>query len=156
MATFNPSEIYQFALQIEENGEKFYTTMAKKLKDEKVVKLFTFLAKEEVGHKNTFQKLLSGFENYSPSESYKDEYFQYFKAYSKNLIFNLEKFDEEMAEVDTIEKAFRFAIEKEINTIAYFHEMKELVHEGEKSKIEAIIEEERKHVVKLFEAQKEI
>lgn len=75
MATFNPSEIYQFAIRIEENGEKFYNQMTDKFDNEKVKDLFSLLAKEEVGHKVIFTKLLSIFEDYDPPESYQDEYF---------------------------------------------------------------------------------
>jgi len=156
MATFNPSEIYQFAIRIEENGEKFYTDMAVKFDNPKVKDLFTLLAREEVGHKEIFKKLLSEFEDYKPPESYQDEYFQYLKAYADNLVFNFNSFDEDVAKIKTLGEAFHFAIKKEIDTIAYFREMRELVPEGEKDKIEEIIGEERKHVVFLTELKNEI
>ncbi len=156
MATFNPSEIYQFAIKIEENGEKFYLSMVDKLDNEKVIKLFKRLAGEEVKHKATFKKLLSSFEDYEPPESFQDEYFQYLQAYADNLVFNFNKFDRTIEKIDTIEDAFQFAIEKELDTIAYFREMKELVPEGEKTKIETIIDEERKHVVLLTELKQEV
>lgn len=156
MATFNPSEIYQFAIRIEENGEQFYTQMAEKYDNEKVQELFSLLAREEVGHKMVFSKILSGFEDYNPPESYTDEYFQYLKAYSDKLVFDFDNFDGEVAKINTIEEAFHFAIKKEIDTIAYFREMKNLVPEGEKDKIEDIIAEERKHVVFLTELKNEL
>jgi len=156
MATFNPSEIYQFAIKIEENGETFYNTMAAKLENDKVIELFKHLAKEEVGHKATFKKLLAEFEDYKPAESYQNEYFSYLQAYAENLVFHFDRFAKDMSKVDTIEDAFQFAIGKELDTIAYFREMKELVPEGEKEKIEAILDEERKHVVLLTEKKKEI
>jgi rubrerythrin len=156
MATFNPSEIYQFAIKIEENGEKFYLSMVEKMEDEKVIDLFTQLAKEEVKHKAIFTKLLSGFEDYQPPESYQNEYFQYLKAYADNLVFNFDRFDSDIAKITTTEDAFQFAIGKELDTIAYFREMKELVPVGEKEKIEAIINEERKHVVLLTELKNEV
>ncbi|MCK4339265.1 MAG: rubrerythrin, partial [Candidatus Cloacimonetes bacterium] len=53
---FNASEIYQFAIRIEENGEKFYRQMAKKLDEPKVKELFTLLADDEVVHKKTFKE----------------------------------------------------------------------------------------------------
>lgn len=153
MSYFNPSEIYQFAIKIEENGEKFYNNMAKKFKDNKISTLFIKLAKEEVGHGEYFNKLLSGFEDYSPTESYQGEYLQYLKAYADNLVFNFENFDKEVANIKTLEDAFQFAIKKEIDTVAYFREMKCLVPDGEKDKIETIIEEERRHVVLLTETR---
>jgi len=64
MSLLNASELYQFALQIEENGEKFYRQMASKFDDSEVVKIFNYLAAEEVNHKVIFTKLLSEFEDY--------------------------------------------------------------------------------------------
>ena len=156
MSSFSPSEIYQFAVKIEENGEKFYRTMADKLNNPQIKELFTFLADEEVEHKATFKDMLSKFENYDPPESYPGEYFDYLEAYAENLVFTFKKFDGDILEINDIETALRFAIEKELDTIQYFQEMQNLVHESEVKKIEAIIEEERKHVVKLFQFKRDL
>jgi len=156
MSSFSPSEIYQFAVKIEENGEKFYRTMADKLNNPQIKELFTFLADEEVEHKAIFKNMLAKFETYDPPESYPGEYFDYLEAYAENLVFTFKKFDGDILEINDIETALRFAIEKELDTIQYFQEMQNLVHESEMKKIEAIIEEERRHVVKLFKMQREL
>ena len=156
MSSFNPSEIYQFAVRIEENGEKFYRKMTDKLDNKKVKELFTFLADEEVEHKAIFKNLLSKFENYNPPESYPREYFAYLEAYTENIVFSFSKFDDDISKINDMKTALRFAIGKELDTIQYFQEMKNLVQKSENKKIEAIIEEERKHVVKLFELQREL
>ncbi len=154
MSLLNASELYQFALQIEENGEKFYRQMASKFDDSEVVKVFNYLAAEEVNHKVIFTKLLSEFEDYKPAESYPGEYFEYLKAYSDNLVFSFENFDDEVANIKDVKGAIRFALEKEVDTIGYFQEVKNMVPDSEKDKIEDIINEERRHVVKLFELKK--
>ncbi|MCK4296983.1 MAG: ferritin family protein [Candidatus Marinimicrobia bacterium] len=156
MSMFNSSEIYQFAIKIEENGEKFYRQMTEKLDDPKVKELFTFLANEEVDHKRTFEKMLSKFEDYTPVESYPGEYFAYLKAYADNLVFGFKKFDDDISKIEDAESAVQFAIGKELDTIMYFQEMKNLVPESELKRIEAIINEERKHVVKLSEIKRVI
>ena len=156
MSTFNSSEIYQFAIKIEENGEKFYRQMVTKLPDKKVKELFTFLADEEVQHKATFSTMLSKFEDYKPVESYPGEYFAYLKAYADNLVFGFGKFDEDIANIENAESALQFAIGKELDTIMYFQEMKNLVPESERKRINAIIEEERRHVVKLSELKRSL
>ena len=156
MSTFNSSEIYQFAIKIEENGEKFYRQMVTKLPDKKVKELFTFLADEEVQHKATFSAMLSKFEDYKPAESYPGEYFAYLKAYADNLVFGFGKFDKDIANIENAESALQFAIGKELDTIMYFQEMKNLVPESERKRINAIIEEERRHVVKLSELKRSL
>jgi len=37
---FSPSEIFQFAIKIEENGEAFYRKMSNKFKDSQTKELF--------------------------------------------------------------------------------------------------------------------
>jgi len=156
MSVFNSSEIYQFAIKIEENGEKLYRQMAAKLPDTKVRELFTLLADEEVQHKATFSAMLSEFEDYKVAESYPGEYFAYLKAYADNLVFGFEKFDGDIADIENAESALQFAIGKELDTIAYFQEMKNLVPESERKRVDAIIEEERRHVVKLSELKRSL
>ncbi len=56
MNIFDVTEIYQFAVQIEENGEKFYRAMVEKFDDPKVKKLFGFLAVEEVRHEKYLKR----------------------------------------------------------------------------------------------------
>jgi len=70
MNIFDVTEIYQFAVQIEENGEKFYRAMVEKFDDPKVKKLFGFLAVEEVRHEKIFKEMLTKIEDYNPQESY--------------------------------------------------------------------------------------
>ncbi|MCD6441046.1 MAG: ferritin family protein [Candidatus Marinimicrobia bacterium] len=156
MSVFNSSEIYQFAIKIEENGEKLYRQMVAKLPDKKVRELFTILADEEIQHKATFSAMLSEFEDYKVSESYPGEYFAYLKAYADNLVFGFEKFDADIASIENAESALQFAIGKELDTIAYFQEMKNLVPESERKRVDAIIDEERRHVVKLSELKRNL
>lgn len=156
MNMFKPDEIYQFAIKIEENGEQFYRKMKDKLDNEKVCELFEFLAEEEVKHKKTFKGMLSKFEEYEPSESYPGEYFHYLRAYADNLIFNMEKMEEDIKNINNAVAAVNYGIKKELDTIAYYREMENLVKESEISKIDAIIGEERKHVVKLSEIKESL
>ena len=75
MAQFNASEIFQFAIRMEEDGEKFYRDMAVKFNDEKFKDFFIALADEEVIHKKIFEQMVSRIESYDPPESYPGEYY---------------------------------------------------------------------------------
>jgi len=147
MNRFNPTEIFEFAIKIEEDGRRFYEKSASVIKDEKVKSLLMFLADEEIKHKETFEKILSSFESFEPAESYNEEYFAYLKAYVDNLIFKyLESPDpEKLTNVFTV---LEYALAKEMDTILYYHEMKNLVlPENSRHFVDRIIDEERKHVV---------
>ena len=156
MNIFDVTEIYQFAVQIEENGEKFYRAMVEKFDDQKVKELFGFLAEEEVRHEKVFKEMLANIEEYNPQESYPGEYFDYLHAYADNLVFTLDKIDDGINSVTTVDEALQFAIGKELDTILYYHEMRNVVPEHQQKLVDDIINEERKHVVKLTEMKRQL
>ena len=151
---FNVSEIYQFAIKIEENGEKFYRKVANKTKNKEVKDLFNFLADEEVKHKKVFEELLSKIEKYEPPESYPGEYFAYLKAYAEELIFP-KGVEREMEKEDVIE-AINFGIRRELDSIMYYLEAKGFVPETQHNQLDKIIEQERAHFVKLSNLKKQL
>ena len=48
--------VFEFAMQMEKDGEKFYRQIAEKTKNPGLKKIFTTLADEEVEHYKTFKK----------------------------------------------------------------------------------------------------
>lgn len=154
MSLFNVSEIYQFAIKIEENGEKFYREFSEKFDDKEIKALFNLLADEEIKHKNTFEKMLSKIENYQPRESYPGEYFSYLKAYAENIIFNVDELKSKVSKISSVIDALNFAIEREWDSILYYQEIKIYVDEDRRNLIDRIIMEERNHFVRLNEAKR--
>lgn len=149
MSIFEPSEIFQFAIRIEENGEKFYRQMAQKFDDPEVSGLFSALADEEIKHKAVYEKMVSKIEKYEPFESYPGEYFEYLRAYADTHIFTPKQLEEEMANINDATSALKFAIDRELDSILYYEEIKKLVPQSERGLIDKIIEEEHRHFVKL-------
>src|SRR4030043_23978 len=149
MSLFAPSEIFQFAIRIEENGEKFYRKMADKFQDKEMKNMFSALAKDEKKHAETYKAMVSKLEKYEPFESFPDEYFVYLKAYADKLIFDEKSSKNEGLEIKDIKSALDFAIDKELDSILYYQEIRNLFSEKQRSEINKIIEEERKHFVKL-------
>jgi len=150
---FNASEIFQFAVRIEENGEIFYRKVAGLSDDANLKNLFTFLADEEVKHKQIFGELLSKIEKYEPSETYPGEYFAYLKAYADQIIFSSmidNELDEKMNPVSAVE----FGIRRELDSILYYLEVKKVVPETQQHLIDTIIDEERSHFLKLSNLKK--
>jgi rubrerythrin len=154
MSLFEPAEIFQFAIRIEENGEKFYRQWSQKLKDTKTKELFSFLADEETKHKKIYEEMVSMIEKYEPFENYPGEYFAYLRAYADNKIFNQTKLDRELAGVKDALSAIDFAMDRELDSIVYYQEIKNLVPETHRKSIDNIIMEERKHFLKLSEIKK--
>jgi rubrerythrin len=152
---FRASEILEIAEKIEEHGETFYRHAAAICDDKEVKGLFEFLAGEELKHQKTFQGMLSKIEHYQPPESYPGEYFQYLSAYSQNLVFSEKEFKKKMDEIDTVADAIEFAIQKEMESILYYLEMRNLVPAGpQQAEIDQIVDEERSHYLKLNEVKR--
>lgn len=152
---FKASEIFEIALQVEKHGEKFYRHAATICDDEKIKEMFEFLANEEIKHRKTIDGMLSKIEHYEPPEKYPGEYCKYLTAYAENQVFSDKEFDEKMKEIDTVADAIEFAIEKEIQSILYYMEMRNLVPEGpQRKEIDRLVEEERRHYLRLNEAKR--
>lgn len=154
---FNASEIFEIAIQIEKHGEKFYRHAATICDDAKIKEMFEHLAGEEVKHGRTIDGMLSKIDHYVPPEKYPGEYCQYLTAYSENLVFSDEEFNREMKKIDTVADAIEFAIDKELQSILYYLEMQNLVPEGpQRDEIGKLVEEERRHYLRLSEAKRTI
>lgn len=151
---FDASEVFQFAIRIEENGEKFYREVAEKSESDEIKELFYYLADEEVHHKNTFQGMLKKITDYKPSEAYPGEYFEYLRSYADELIFPKQIWKE----LDTdkgIVNVLDFGIRRELDAIMYYFEMKGFVPETQQKVLDKIIEEERRHFIKLSKIKQE-
>ncbi|RJO65231.1 MAG: hypothetical protein C4540_01930 [Candidatus Omnitrophota bacterium] len=152
---FSASEVFQFAVRIEENGERFYRLTAENINDKKTKELFVFLADEEVKHRKTFQGMVEKVEAYEPAESYPGEYFAFLKAYADEHIFTPEKKAEVAAKkMQGPKEALEFAIALEVDSILYYLEAKNLVPENQRDVMDRIIDEERRHYLKLSETKK--
>ena len=149
MAIFEAKEIFKFAIRIEENGEKFYRYASNLANDEETKKIFNYLGDEEIKHKETFINLLSEVTKDVSFDNYPDEYFDYLKCYVDNVIFTEEQLEKQQNEVKDVLSAVKFAMQKELDSILYYHEVEKLIADNKRPLIEKIIEEERKHYATL-------
>lgn len=147
------TEVFQFAIRIEENGEKFFRKMAQTYEDKKVKELFTFLADEEVEHRKTFEKMLPEIEKYELPEEYPPEYFAYLRAHADNIIFT-EYVGKDLPEKPDPISAIDFGIRRELDSITYYQEIRNFVPANQRNLIDKIIEEERSHFVKFSDLKK--
>lgn len=149
MSIFEPSEIFQFAIRIEANGEKFYRHMSEKFDDPKIKELFSYLADEETKHKRIYEGMVTRIEKYEPFESYPGEYFEYLRAYADKIIFEENTFEEQLKKITEPITAINIAMDNEVASILYYQEMKNLVPENQRGSVDKIMEEERRHFVTL-------
>jgi rubrerythrin len=150
MSAFTASDIVEFAIRIEENGANFYRFAIQIARDEDTKNLFEQLADAELLHKKTFEKIFAAMDKTAPPESYTGEYAAYLHNYVDNaIIFKKEILDQELTKVKDTLSALDFALQREMDSILYYHEIKGLVPAKEHAAVDKIIEEERRHVAML-------
>lgn len=149
MPIFAAKEIIGFAIKIEENGERFYRFASSLTENPELKELFDYLANEEIKHKEIFVSLLSkitkdlNFDNYSP------EYLKYLETYIDNVLFTKEDLEKQKKEIKDSLSAIDFAMQKELDSILYYQEIKKFLSSKQNELIEEIIAEEQRHYTKL-------
>ena len=149
---FAANDVLRFAVRMEENGALFYRKAAELTEEGEAKKLFAFLASEEDEHKKSFEKFLSQVAMYDSPEQYPGEYLTYLHNYIDGKVFFTEKSSTTKA-VD-LASALEFAIQREMDAILYYTELKAFVNKDDQKILNTIIAEERKHFAQLSEIKK--
>lgn len=147
--TFNADEIFEMAVQIERNGIKFYRKAAESFSDQAVRKTLLDLAEMEVQHEKVFAEMRKEFASgnqqlmrFDPD----DQAAVYLQAMADGHVFDLK----EATVPKSLEDILKKAIEAEKDSIVFYLGVKDYVPpKAGKDKVEAIIEEEKSHIVAL-------
>jgi rubrerythrin len=157
MENLQAGDVFEVAIRIEENGERFYRYAVGLTKDPKIRDVFNLAAGEEVKHRKMFQAMAETVgADYEPPESYPGEYCKYVRAYADNQVFSEANLAAQFKSVKTAEDAVEFAIQKEIESILYYLEMKNFVPASQREDVDRIIAEERKHYLLLSDLKRGI
>lgn len=150
MAVFEASDIVEAAVRIEENGANFYRFAVQLAGSEETKALFLHLADEEEKHQQTFAEILAGMERNAPPEGYDGEYAAYLHNYvDNNLVFKAEDMAGALAGIRDEASALDFAIRRELDSIAYYREIREFLPADRRAAIDRIIAEEKAHFKRL-------
>lgn len=150
MALFNMRDIFAVAIKIEERGETFYREVARRVTQESVQKLFTQLANDEVEHKRIFNQMAQQLGEHNLAQDAQKEFLSYLEAFSESLIFEEpDKLPYDVQQAFDLQRAVLYAIEKELDSVLFYKEVKEMVPASEQGLLDQIISEERRHVVNL-------
>ncbi len=141
-------DIVNIAVQIEEKGERFYKEAAEKANSAEVKELFSMLSRDESKHREIFLNMLKALN--IEGDKLSIEYQNYLKAYTDRLVFEggSPEVVEKMKNFDQV-WALNYAIQRELDSILYYYELKNIVAKSEYDLIDKIISEERSHFEKL-------
>lgn len=142
---FNADEIFEMAEQIERNGAKYYREAAEAVTNADDKTFLIELADMEDGHQVIFadlRKNLASDEKEAVTFDPEDEAVQYLKALADTRVFYQKEID-----ISSMTGILKGAITAEKDSIVFYLGMKDMVGGTHgKSRVDAIIKEEMKHV----------
>ena len=146
MNRYSIDEVMEMAVQTEVLGNKFYTHMAEKFKqDAGLVKLFTTLADKEKHHEKVFAGLRDSVAKKGTDPVEWEEVSNYMRAFVESEFFlGKGKALPALDHVASVKDAVRFAIGFEKETLLYFMELRSIVKE--KEVVDEVINEEKSHI----------
>ena len=157
MNIFKASELLKIAVQIEKNGLAFLNEAKNKAKSSTAQEAFDYLAKQELEHERIFTELLEKVGDYQPAESYPGEYAMYLEALAGENIFTADEEVKNIVKKATSDpEAVQIGIGFEKDSIIFYNDMKKFVPVSGQAIVDKIIEEVKKHLVKLFELKKNL
>ena len=147
---FNAIEVLEIALDMEKDGQEFYTKAAEIVKEKRVKSFLLELAKWEAKHYELFSEIKEKILNTEEVSIVDpdDEASKYINAFVKHGVFDepetvKEFFHTGISEKEILERA----IELEKNSIAYYTGLREMAASNKADeKIEEIVKEEMRHI----------
>jgi rubrerythrin len=147
----SPMDILDFAVQFEQKSVYFYENISKYIKNIMVKGIFAELAAEEMKHIKAFQNMiiLSRKEQYDKISL--PEHIKYLHDHINTNYFSREMLSGKIKMVRDVESAFEFATSIELDQILFYNEIKNILAEKDRGLIEEIVNEERKHFIKIMQ-----
>ena len=143
---FAGKDILDLAVSIERNGYEFYTETAKRFDNLKTVKLFHYLAEQELMHERFFKNL---------KESETAAGMQGGEFWAASPFGDTAGTRERIKSVSTVEEAIAAAIAFEKDTVVLYTILKGQIDPKGKGLIEGIIDAELDHIKRLLRLKKE-
>jgi rubrerythrin len=151
------SEILEIAVRIERNGEAFYRKTAAQMKAPSLASLLQFLADEDAKHRKIFESMLSHADADGTTGSDREERQSFLQSYAGAYIFSERDAGTTMAErVTTPEQAVEFGIDVETESMLFYLGFRNFVNEQDRGTVDAIIDEEHSHYVKLLKVKNDL
>ena len=153
----SPQEVLEIAVQIENNGAKFYEEAAGTVSDKAAKELLETLARMEAQHGTTFDEMLDELARKDGKVRWvgqKEEGWAYLRLFTSGQIFDpTRKAPAALASKNSVEEILEFAIARENESVLFFTGMARLVTSQEYAeRIGEIIAEEMDHAILLNDA----
>ncbi|HEY1405928.1 MAG TPA: ferritin family protein [Spirochaetota bacterium] len=146
-----PRDILEFSILMEERIYHLYENFATVVKDPKTKEIFSLFADEKYKHKGVFQKLLTGSSKEIYESSADPEHIEFLTAQINSTIFSKKFMIEKLKRIRDPESSFEFLISIELDQILFYSEIRDLFIEEHKYLLDEIIDEKRRHFVRVMQ-----
>ncbi len=151
---FNAREIADLGIEKEKKRRDFYDLVSRRFEDEKMKKLFSSLRDWEEEHIKKFGEIRDEISESDPVESYPGELMSYMQSLVGDMLYNQVSADLFSQNVKTEIEAIDFGISFEKDAILFFAEMYSFLNTPHKEMIQALVNEEKKHIIYLVDLRK--
>ncbi len=156
MAKYTAENILKHAMEIEESGQKFYTMLAERLDDARLKKIFSVMARQEIGHYEVYKKMREQQLATPDVVQPEAEPFDYKKhQLLEDRIFNRLDVVRKTPKINNLGDALVFLIDTEMDVVDYFENARKLVNLQGQALMEKIINEEKSHVKQLVDLRQQ-
>jgi rubrerythrin len=151
--SFNAGEVFKIAIQIEENGKRFYEESQKVIDNTTIQKLFAELAEQEIEHKRKFESLKAQLPATSTGSTVWDpdnELDQYIKMMADDHVFMTSiSLRDQLAQIKDAKSALKMAIEFEKDSVLFFLTLEDFTDKKDQELIKSLVKEEQGHLKRL-------
>ena len=152
--TYLGTDVFKMAVMMEKIGSQFYKACSQKNTNDKVQKMFEYLAEEEDKHITEFEELLKFAEKTSQDNPFIEPVNpEFIKAIISGRVFPV---NEDISQVDSynLKQAIQLSLTLEKDTIMFYHEMLNLTSHHDVDLVKRILDEERDHILKILDLKK--
>ena len=148
---YTSKDIVQMAVQAKARGVELYLAFARNSENYHVGKLFTELAKDEQRHKMELEKWLAYLGAGNVEEAYPGESSLYLKSLVDASTFNCGETQKRMlGRTVSEEEALQAGVTFEKDLMLFLHELKQHVAAKDKDTVDALIDDEIRHLREMF------
>ncbi len=141
---FEIGELFDLAIRLENNGEKYYRHFAQIIADPEIKRILSWLADQEIQHAHVFARLKQ-MNVGRPSQHHESPDGLELQSYIGDRALSLDDLD--LSSLTDRQRVLQVALEFENDTILFFDMLSAFVSEEPAMvQLQAIISEERRHI----------
>lgn len=156
----NLKEIIEMAVQIEVTGAAFYKRLKELSENTELRKLYRRLEMDEQAHIKDFEAILRSADSRRPGIHYSttDQDLLYLRAFAARRIFS--DTQDAISKAESLTDPARgveMAIDFELDTIAFFREMADVIEDPEdRTSVQELERQEKEHATQLYRVRQEM